>query len=754
MSGAAPAAAVAAPVAVVAPLAAAGVPVALPALPATLAVHAAPVAGAPPAAASALERLMHEQLRVMSEQLRLLGGAPLAYTQPAPEPAAAVSAAAVPALSASPLPAEASGGRPEPAAASAPVSAAAAEKPAQFGPFRAVDKSLQGLTPHQQRHLEALTERYTRKTKASKALTEAARGRLADPRAISGFRKIWKEMVYQIATERSRASRMWDIDGNEYIDVTSGFGVNLFGYDVPEVTAAVREQLEQGIELGSLSPLAKEAADLICEITGMERATFANTGSESLSGAIRAVRTVTGRDYIAVFEDEYHGISEEVLVKSVGAKGRHRSAPAAPGIPDHLVEKVIVLHYDDPGALDVLRQRADEIAGVIIEPVQNRHPDFRPVEMIRAVRQVTAELDIPLIFDEMITGFRLHPRGAQGYFGVDVDVACYGKIMSGGLPIAAIAGSAKYLDAFDGGPWQFGDDSFPEGGVTFFGGTFTRNVLSLAAAVAALRKLRALTLGDYQALNAKATRFAQEVNALFRKYRAPLRLEHCESVCNIIFTDDHPLPKLLTYFMREKGIHIWDRPFFISMVHTEAELAEVVRVVDESLAEMQAAHFLGEPGPGRGPGPDDRPDVVPFTDPQMEVWLGSQISPAASSAFNEVVALEILTPLDLAVLQRAVDDVTARHESLRMTVSTQPARLPADAGDGRAGDRARPHQRHRRGRGTGRRDPRLQPGRHGPGPGPAVAGRRHPRAGPRRAGAGRPSPRSATAGPSGCCCAS
>ena len=626
-------------------------------------MSAAAASAALPASAGALERVVHEQLRLMGEQLRILGGAPVAYPVPA---AVDMPAALVPAA----LPVPAAQPVPVPAPERAP--AARSDQPAQFGPFRTVDKALQGLTPHQQKHLDAFIERYTRRTPLSKALTEAGRNRMADPRAISGFRKIWKELVYQIATEKSAASRMWDLDGNEYIDVTSGFGVNIFGYDVPEVSAALHAQIDRGIELGSLSPLAKEAAELICDITGMERATFANTGSEALAGAIRAARTVTGRDYIAVFEDEYHGISEEVLVKSVGPKGRHRSVPAAPGIPDHMVEKVIVLHYDDPNALEVLRSRADEIAGVIIEPVQNRHPDFRPVEMIKAVRKVTEECDIPLIFDEMITGFRLHPRGAQGYFGVDVDMACYGKIMSGGLPIAAIAGKAKYLDAFDGGPWQFGDDSFPEGGVTFFGGTFTRNVLSLAAAVAALRKLRTLTLGDYQALNAKATRFAQTINALFRKYRAPMRLEHCESVCNIIFTDDNSLPKLLTYFMREKGIHIWDRPFFISMIHTEAELAQIVRVVDASLAEMEAAHFLGDPAPDGSDGGRADEALVPLTEPQMELWLASQMSEAASTSFNEVVAVELAARLDLPSLERAVADVVDRHESLRMTVSPDP----------------------------------------------------------------------------------
>ena len=392
--------------------------------PVVTAVPAAAAALALPANTSAIERVVQEQLRVMAEQLRLLAGASLT---------AAPAATSVPAVAAA---------APTPASAPAVSTPGAPAAPPQFGPFRGIDQSTHGLTPQQQRGLDDLIARYTAKTAKSKALTAAQREVLADPRAVGGFRKVWKEIVYQIATERSQGSRVWDIDGHEYLDLTSGFGVNLCGHGVPWVEEAVRAQLDRGIELGTLSPLAKEAADLIRELTGMERVSFANTGSEAMSGAIRAVRTATGREWIAVFDDEYHGMSEEVLVKPASGADRRRAAPAAPGIPDHFVEKVIVLHWDDPQSLEVLRARADEIAGVIVEPVQGRHPDFRPIEMLREVRRVTAECDIPLIFDELITGFRLHPRGAQGYLGVDCDLACYGKVISGGLPIAVIAGKA------------------------------------------------------------------------------------------------------------------------------------------------------------------------------------------------------------------------------------------------------------------------------------------------------------------------
>jgi hypothetical protein len=276
-----------------------------------------------PATASALERVVQEQLRLMAEQLRLLGGAPVPAT-PALAPASApASAPAVPVAATAPTPT---------VTAPAASTGASPAAPPQFGPFRGIDQSAHGLTPVQQRGLDDLIARYTAKTAASKALTAAQRGVLADPRAVGGFRQVWKELVYQIATDWSQGTKVRDIDGNEYLDLTSGFGVNLFGHGVPWVADAVRAQLDRGIELGTLSPLAKEAADLIREITGMERVTFANTGSEALSGAIRAVRTATGREWIAVFDDEYTGCRRSARETGEPRRPLPRRR-GAPGIP-------------------------------------------------------------------------------------------------------------------------------------------------------------------------------------------------------------------------------------------------------------------------------------------------------------------------------------------------------------------------------------------------------------------------------------
>src|SRR5439155_23061221 len=139
------------------------------------------------------------------------------------------------------------------------------------------------------------------------------------------------------------------------------------------------------------------------------------------------------------------------------------------------VSEVIVLDYGNPQSLQILRSRGSEVAAVLVEPVQSRRLDLQPKEFLHQLREVASEIGAALVFDEVVTGFRVEPGGAQSYFGVRADLATYGKVIGGGLPIGVVAGSTKYMDALDGGSWQYGDASFPEIGVTFFAGTFVRH---------------------------------------------------------------------------------------------------------------------------------------------------------------------------------------------------------------------------------------------------------------------------------------
>jgi glutamate-1-semialdehyde aminotransferase len=399
-----------------------------------------------------------------------------------------------------------------------------------------------------------------------------------------------KEIVYPIVTDRSAGSKLWDVDGNEYVDLTNGFGLNFFGWSPDFVKQAVMAQMERGIEIGPQTPLAGRVAQMVSEFTGMERVAFCNTGSEAVMAALRLSRTVTGRNRVAIFNGGYHGTFDEVIVRG-GPK--HRSFPAAPGIMASAVENVLMLDYGTPESLEVLRSQADDLAAILVEPVQSRRPDLQPKEFLQDLRQLTEQSGTAFIFDEVVTGFRVHPGGAQAYFNIQADLATYGKVIGGGLPIGVVAGKAEYMDALDGGFWQFGDESIPEVGVTFFAGTFVRHPMALAAAEAVLTKLKELGPEAQRSLADKVTRFANHLNDHFQRVQAPVKIAHFTSVFYVKYDEGEPYGGLLFYLLREKGVHVWEhRPCFFTLAHTEADIEFVIRAFKDSVAELQIAGFL------------------------------------------------------------------------------------------------------------------------------------------------------------------
>ena len=458
------------------------------------------------------------------------------------------------------------------------------------------------LTDRQQQRLEAFIRSYTARTTASKAYTERHRPHLADPRVVNGFRPQTKELCYQIVIERSKGSRMWDLDGNEYIDALNGFGMSLFGWQPEFVNEAVKQQIDRGHDIGPQHPLAGEVAELLCELTGFDRAGLCNTGSEAVMGALRIARTVTARNLVVAFTGSYHGIFDEVLVRGTRTG---RAVPAAPGILQAAVENVLILDYGTPESLEIIRSRAHELAAVLVEPVQSRRPEFQPVEFLRDVRRITEESGTVLIFDEVITGFRSHQRGAQGLFGIQADVATYGKVIGGGYPIGVIAGKREFMDALDGGAWEFGDDSIPTVGVTYFAGTFVRHPLALAACKAALLHMKERGPTLQAALSARTTAMADELNAFIRSTGAPLEIRHFASLWRVAFTEEHPLQDLLWAMMRTRGIHILDNfPCFLTTAHSESDIGRITGAFKDALAEMIASGFL----------PGKLPEVAPSVD--------------------------------------------------------------------------------------------------------------------------------------------
>ncbi|MCK4257906.1 MAG: amino acid adenylation domain-containing protein [Halanaerobiales bacterium] len=442
------------------------------------------------------------------------------------------------------------------------------------------------LTTKQKQFFESFIKRYEKKTGDSKQLTQHYRHVWANGRATQGFSKQWKEITYPIISKRAKGARVWDANGNEYIDFAMGFGVNLFGYNHPAIKEAVTVQLEEGVILGSLTKLPGEVAELIAEMTGVERVAFCNSGTEAVMNLMRIARATTGKEKIAIFSGSFHGTFDGVYMMQDATNPQVQPIPLSLGTPAKMAEDIIMLDYAEEKSLKLIREYADELAAVLVEPVQSRRPDLQPKEFLHGLRQLTAELGIALIFDEIITGFRSHQGGAQAYFGVEADLVSYGKIIGGGLPIGVFAGKAKYMDRVDGGMWQYGDASTPSGFLAQTGGTFCHHPLAMASAKATLLLLKDAGNSLQETLNRRTKEMANCLNDFFAKVEFDLKVVYFGSL--FIFKTNTPtLLRFLYYMLIEKGFYLWEgATCFISTEHTLDDITEFIRAIQECCVEL------------------------------------------------------------------------------------------------------------------------------------------------------------------------
>lgn len=527
-----------------------------------------------------------------------------------------------------------------------------------------------GLTSQQQQHLEELIDRYTARTQGSKQQAAQYRQPLADSRAAVGFRFTTKEMLYPIVGSRAKGARLWDIDGNEYVDITMGQGVTLFGHHPECIEEALRAQPADVAQLGPRPPEAGPAAELICEFTGMDRVTFTNTGTEAVMAALRLARGTTGRDGIVMFEGAYHGHADSVMGAPVERDGQLHTRPASPGTPQGAVDDVWVLQYGSEEALEFIAQRGAEIAAVIVEPVQSRRPDLQPVEFLRQLRRLTKDHGALLIFDEMITGFRVHPGGAQALFGVEADIATYGKVLGGGLPIGVVAGRDGVMDAIDGGEWGYGDNSYPAVNRVVFGGTFCQHPTAMVTTLATLRFLKQQGPSLQAGLNERTKRLATELNEWFVAEGIPIEVVYFGSLFRFAFSGNL---ELLFYHMMEQGVFIWEwRNYFLSTAHTEADVDFIIRVVKQSCERMRQGGFLGartDSSPAITAAPADV--AFPVNAAQQQLATLSQIAPAGALAYHVNALLRLSGVLQIDSLRQGLRHVVARHEALRTAVTPQ-----------------------------------------------------------------------------------
>ena len=531
------------------------------------------------------------------------------------------------------------------------------EKP--YVAHKKLDLNKRALDEAQQTCLNNLIAKYTQKTASSKAYIAKNRFHYADVRNISGFRPNIKELVYQLIFDRCEGAYITDIDGNTYIDLAMDFGVSLFGHNQDFITQAIGKELKKGYPLSFISSLSGEVAQLVCELTGADRVSFFNSGTEANMVAIRLSRAVTGKNKIVVFSGSYHGTSDGVLGMAKWGDEQRKAHPMAHGIPQSSVEDLIVLDYDDPKSLEFIKENASEIAAVLIEPVQSRRPDLQPRQFLQELRKLTEEKNIIYIFDEMICGFRLGANGAQEFYGIKADLVTYGKICGGGMPIGIVAGKQEVMNSIDGGDWNYGDDSVPptEEKRTFVAGTFCHHPISMAAAKAVLTKIKDEKNHIYADVNQKTKYLCDSLNTYFINNKVPIQMVYCGSLFRFVLKGNL---ELFYYFLILKGVYVWEgRNSFISMSHTYEDLNKVIDVIKETCEEMQSFFPVAEPVGNK---------TTPLAKEQTEMVMLEVANPG-TNALRESLLVEINGELDEAYIREAYELVVTRHESLRYTLS-------------------------------------------------------------------------------------
>lgn len=392
----------------------------------------------------------------------------------------------------------------------------------------------------------------------------------------------------EIILRSGKGSRVWDESGNEYIDYLIGSGPMFAGHAHPRVTAAVREQVELGSTFFTNNRYAIELAEAIVDaVPCAEQVRFVSSGTEADAYAMRLARSYRGRDKILKFEGGYHGMSDTSLQSLAPKRPGNfpRPVPDSAGIPDGVADEVLVAPYNDLDAVaDLIREHGDEIAGLIVEPVQRIIPPAPG--FLEGLRELTERHDIVLIFDEVVTGFRMAYGGAQEHYGVTPDLCTLGKACGGGYPLAAIAGREEIMSLFDAS--RAGEEKF-----LFQVGTLSGNPIAAVAGLATLEVLR--EPGTYERVNATGNRLMEGLSERLREHGFTATVLGMPACFEAVFapgpiTDyrgtlrgDMSLTRRLNELLLERGIVKGDTKYYLSIAHTDDDVRETFDIWSEAL---------------------------------------------------------------------------------------------------------------------------------------------------------------------------
>lgn len=392
-----------------------------------------------------------------------------------------------------------------------------------------------------------------------------------------------------IVMESGKGSKIYDADGNEYIDYVLSWGPLILGHANDRVVGKLKEVVEKGTSFGANTEIENKLAKLVIErVPSIEMVRMVNSGTEATMSAIRLARGYTGRDLIMKFEGSYHGHGDSLLIKA-GSGVATLGLPDSPGVPSSIASNTITVPFNDLDSVKLAFEKyGKNIAAVIMEPVCGNMGVVPPENaFLQEMRKITEQNGSLLIFDEVMTGFRVGYHSAQGYFDVNPDLTCLGKVIGGGLPVGAFGGKREIMEQIA-----------PVGPI-YQAGTLSGNPLAMTAG---FETISALTKQSYEEINKKADRLVEGFKQAAEDYEIPLHINRAGSMLGVFFTNekvvnfDAAKTSNLEYFskyyqaMIEEGIFLPPSQFeglFLSTEHTDADIEKTIEAIRKAFSKLK-----------------------------------------------------------------------------------------------------------------------------------------------------------------------
>ncbi|MDX8290019.1 glutamate-1-semialdehyde 2,1-aminomutase [Metabacillus indicus] len=403
---------------------------------------------------------------------------------------------------------------------------------------------------------------------------------------VRAFKSVAMDPIFM---ERGKGSKIYDIDGNEYIDYVLSWGPLILGHTNDAVVEAIKKVTESGTSFGAPTLIENELAKLVIDrVPSIEIIRMVSSGTEATMSALRLARGFTGRNKILKFEGCYHGHGDSLLIKA-GSGVATLGLPDSPGVPEGVAKNTITVPYNDMESVKyAFKQFGDDIAGVIVEPVAGNMGVVPPLPgFLENLRSITEEYGSLLIFDEVMTGFRVDYGCAQGYFGVTPDLTCLGKVIGGGLPVGAYGGRADIMK------------QVAPSGPIYQAGTLSGNPLAMTAGYATLSQL---TPDTYKEFGRKADILEEGLKAAAEKHGIPITVNRAGSMIGFFFTDENVInfekakTSNLEYFskfyreMANEGVFLPPSQFeglFLSTAHSDEDLEKTIAAAEKAFAALK-----------------------------------------------------------------------------------------------------------------------------------------------------------------------